>query len=195
MNDLRYDQEAADATTHARLRMNAAELRTVPMPKPTEAFAAIRAKFGEHFDAMDPDAHAADPRYNLVSEPLPSNNAVWAGAIATSGVDTVYDPRVLPAASLRTVPMPDLRSAAARELPPLTYAERNDARFDALWLAVQTLTARVEVLEQGRDPAQSDVWEVVALERRISTLEARLTALEQAGKPLVMAEDAWGGVG
>ncbi len=33
MNDLRFDQEAADAATHARLRMNAADLRTVPMPE------------------------------------------------------------------------------------------------------------------------------------------------------------------
>ena len=127
-----------------------------PKPKPTEAFAAIRAQFGAQFDAMDPD-------------------------------------------NLRTVPMPDLRSgecrerdARARELPPLTYAERNDAKLDALWLAVQALAARVEVLEQARDPAQSDVWEVVALARRLASLEARLTALEQAGKPLAMEEDAWG---
>lgn len=32
MHDLRHDQEAADAATHARLRMDAADLRTVPQP-------------------------------------------------------------------------------------------------------------------------------------------------------------------
>ena len=48
MNDLRHDQEAADERTHYNLR-------TVPKPKPAEAFAAIRAQFGAQFDAMDPD--------------------------------------------------------------------------------------------------------------------------------------------
>lgn len=56
---------------------------------------------------------------------------------------------------LRTVPMPDLRSAAARdldaaarELPPLTYAERTDAKLDALWLALQALRGTVDSLRQ-----------------------------------------------
>ncbi len=33
MNDLRHDQEEADAATHAKLRLNPADLRTVPMPE------------------------------------------------------------------------------------------------------------------------------------------------------------------
>ncbi len=153
MNDWRYDPNVQHVThsdrlgTYEELQVRSGSNVGVPAeqkPKPTEAFAAIRAQFGAQFDAMDP--------------------------------------------------APD-----RRELPPLTYAERNDARFDALWLAVQALASRVEVLEQARDPAQSDVWEVVALARRISTLEATvsaqagcLAALEHAGKPLAMAEDAWG---
>lgn len=147
MNDLRHDPNVQYIThsdrlgTYEELQVRSSPnvgVPTAPKPKPTEAFAAIRAKFGEQFDAMDPDAQA-------------------------------------------------------RELPPLTYAQRTDAKMDALWTALQALTARVEVLEQGRDPAQSDVWEVAALARRINTLEARLTALEQANAaPLAMAEDAWG---
>ncbi len=100
MHDLRYDQEAADAATHAKLR---------PVTGVRE----------------------------------PSKTAL------------TFAVHVIPVESLRTVTMPDLRSAdartldaAARDLPPRTYAERTDAELTALRLAVQELREAVDALQR-----------------------------------------------
>ena len=100
MNDLRYDQDAADAATHAKLR-------------PVRGYSVVDDWVLRHHPAA-----------------------------------------VMPVESLRTVPMPDLRSAsartldaAARDLPP-----QGDAELAALRLAVQELRQAVD--EQARTIAE-----------------------------------------
>ena len=107
MHDLRYDPDD-------------------PKLKPAAAFAAMREQFGAAFDAMDPAAHAADPR-------------------------------VMRAADLRTVPMPELRSADARTLDAAqrgtrahdcrTFDEQVIAELVRIVDALQALSLRLEEVE------------------------------------------------
>jgi hypothetical protein len=105
MHDLRYDHDD-------------------PKPKPAAAFAAMREQFGAAFDAMDPAAHAADPR-------------------------------VMRAADLRTVPMPDLRSGTARELDAQargldtrTFDEQVIAELVRIVDALQGISLRLDIIEE-----------------------------------------------
>lgn len=107
MNDLRHDPDASK-------------------PKPTQAFANIRAQFGAQFDAIDPDA--ADRR-----------DPTWYAASDTATV------RVVAAGDLRTVPMPNLRSPDCR-----TSDDKTRAELVRIVDALQALTLRVEELERGR---------------------------------------------
>lgn len=94
MHDLRYDPDD-------------------PKLKPTAAFAAMREQFGAAFDAMDPAAHAADPR-------------------------------VMRAADLRTVPMPELRSADARTLDA---AQRGTRAHDCRTFDEQVIAELVRIVD------------------------------------------------
>lgn len=61
MNDLRHDpytETHAVTDDYGRRLYTVTTVQDCPdasKPKPAEAFAALRARFGAHFDAMDPD--------------------------------------------------------------------------------------------------------------------------------------------
>ena len=95
MNDLRHDPNVQYIThsdrlgTYEELQVRSSPnvgVPTKPKPKPAEAFAAIRAKFGEHFDAMDPD--------QLRTVPMPDLRSPQARALDAQARDMLrYDTR------------------------------------------------------------------------------------------------------
>lgn len=101
----------------------------------------------------DPAAHADDPR-TTYGDRFDDYSA--------GTPDKWYaDPRVLRADQLRTVPMPDLRSAAARTLDAehrdlRPYADRADERLAALEEAIDRIANVVQVLVLERDVARME---------------------------------------
>ena len=134
----------------------------------------------------DPDAHTPDRR-----------DPTWFAAFDTATVHVIANPQattavngarldgvtcVMPAESLRTVAMPDLRTpdAEARDLRPA------GDKLAELTQDMRRLSETVQMMAVPLDVAMR----LDDLAARVDMLAARVDML--AARPLAMAEDAWG---
>lgn len=147
MNDLRFDQEAADAAAHVQLKRS-----------------AVGDKF-EDYPAGAPETWQRIPHVGLHTVPLP-DTVVYPTTV------TMPADRLNPA-DLRTVPPPNLRSPDARTLDCRTFDQQVIAELVRIVDALQAVVLRLEVLEEGTDKLANALWVMMQEWKTAQQMDAR----------------------